>query len=74
MRDFNPNEEEGAVDDKQLAKLIRKNVAKVEKAQKAKQSRTYEPTLAATRGTTEEDGDVEVERTQFFKEMKRREF
>ncbi|HEX6053036.1 MAG TPA: hypothetical protein VFZ21_27400 [Gemmatimonadaceae bacterium] len=62
------------MDDKQLAKLIRKNVAKVEKAAKAKQNRTYDPTLAATRGTTEEDGDVEVERTQFFKEMKRREF
>ena len=62
------------MDDKQLAKLIRKTVAKVEKAQKAKQTRTYDPTLAATRGTTEEDGDVEVERTQFFKEMKRREF
>jgi len=62
------------VDDKQLAKLIRKNVAKVEKAAKAKQNRTYDPTLAATRGTNEEDGDLEVERTQFFKEMKRREF
>jgi hypothetical protein len=66
--------EEVAVDDKQLAKLIRKNVAKVEKAAKAKQTRKYDPTLAATRGTTEEDGDVEVEREQFFKEMKRREF
>jgi hypothetical protein len=63
-----------AVDDKQLAKLIRKNVAKVEKAAKAKQGRAYDPTLAATRGTSEEDADVEVERTQFFKEMKRREF
>lgn len=62
------------VDDKQLAKLIRKNVAKVEKAAKAKQTRKYDPTLAATRGTTEEDSDVEVERDQFFKEMKRREF
>ena len=62
------------MDDKQLAKLIRKNVAKVEKAAKAKQNRTYDPTLAATRGTSEEDGDVEVERTQFFKEMKKREF
>jgi hypothetical protein len=66
--------EEVVVDDKQLAKLIRKNVAKVEKATKAKQTRKYDPTLAATRGTTEEDGDVEVEREQFFKEMKRREF
>ena len=66
--------EEVVVDDKQLAKLIRKNVAKVEKAAKAKQTRKYDPTLAATRGTTEEDGDVEVEREQFFKEMKRREF
>ena len=66
--------EEVVVDDKQLAKLIRKNVAKVEKAAKAKQTRRYDPTLAATRGTTEEDGDTEVEREQFFKEMKRREF
>ena len=65
---------EVVVDDKQLAKLIRKNVAKVEKAAKAKVTRKYDPTLAATRGTTEEDGDVEVEREQFFKEMKRREF
>ena len=31
---------EVAVDDKQLAKLIRKNVAKVEKAAKAKTTRT----------------------------------
>lgn len=62
------------MDDKQLAKLIRKNVAKVEKAAKAKQARAYDPTLAATRGTKEEDGDVEVEREHFFKEMKRREF
>ena len=62
------------MDDKQLAKLIRKNVAKVEKAAKAKKDRSYDPTLAATRGKTEEDGDTEVEREQFFKEMKRREF
>ena len=74
MRRFRFPPEEGVVDDKQLAKLIRKNVAKVEKAVKAKQARTYDPTLAATRGTTEEDGDIEVEREQFFKEMKRREF
>jgi hypothetical protein len=67
-------QEEVVVDDKQLAKLIRKNLAKVEKAATAKQKRTYDPTLAATRGTTSEDGDVEVEREQFFKEMKRREF
>ena len=66
--------EEVVVDDKQLAKLIRKNVAKVEKAATAKQKRTYDPTLAATRGTTVDDSDTEVERTQFFKEMKRREF
>ncbi len=62
------------MDDKQLAKLIRKNVAKVEKAAKAKQTRKYDPTLAAPRGTTEEDSDVEVERRRLFKEMKRREF
>jgi hypothetical protein len=73
-RHFHFLQEEVVVDDKQLAKLIRKNVAKVEKAAKAKTTRKYDPTLAATRGTTEEDGDVEVEREQFFKEMKRREF
>jgi hypothetical protein len=73
-RRFPFTQEEVVVDDKQLAKLIRKNLAKVEKAATAKQKRTYDPTLAATRGTTNEDGDVEVEREQFFKEMKRREF
>jgi hypothetical protein len=73
-RHFPFTQEEVVVDDKQLAKLIRKNLAKVEKAATAKQKRTYDPTLAATRGTTSEDGDVEVEREQFFKEMKRREF
>ena len=36
------------MDDKQLAKLIRKNVAKVEKAAKAKTTRKYDPTLAAS--------------------------
>lgn len=73
-RQLQLTQEEVVVDDKQLAKLIRKNVAKVEKAANAKKTRAYDPTLAATRGIKEEDGDVEVEREQFFKEMKRREF
>lgn len=62
------------MDDKQLAKLIRKNAAKAEKVAKARRGRTYDPTLAATRGEVEQDADAEVERELFFKEMKRREF
>ena len=57
------------MDDKQLQKLIRKNVEKVEKAQKNKQQRTYDNTLP-NRQTTDDD----LERQEFFDEMKRREF
>jgi hypothetical protein len=60
--------------DKQLAKLIKKNVAKVEKAQ-TKKSKIYDPTLKATQRPDAEQSDADdVERTAFFKEMKRREF
>lgn len=62
------------MNDKQLAKLIKKNVAKVEQSQ-AKKTKHYDPTLAATqRPSTQDDDSTDVERTAFFKEMKRREF
>ena len=60
--------------DNQLAKLIKKNVAKVEKAQ-TKKSKVYDPTLKATQrpdAAANDEGDIE--RAAFFKEMKRREF
>jgi hypothetical protein len=60
------------VDDKKLAKLIRKNAAKAENLAKARQGRAYDPTLAATRGP--EDVENDLERQRMFKEMKRREF
>ena len=60
--------------DNQLAKLIKKNVAKVEKLANARKGKSYDPTLTATRGKDEEKPDESVERDHFFKEMKRREF
>ena len=61
------------MDDKQLAKLIRKNAQKAEKAANARRGRAYDSTIDATRGTNADDA-TGVERQQFFKEMKRREF
>ena len=61
--------------DNQLAKLIKKNAAKVDQAAKQKKGKFKDPTLAATRPPGEaDDDDSSVERTHFFKEMKRREF
>lgn len=57
------------MDDKQLQKLIRKNVAKAEKLAKARDGRKFDKTLPPAR-----DEDQDIERTQFFKEMKKREF
>jgi hypothetical protein len=63
------------MNEKKLAKLIKKNVAKVEQAAKTKKGKFNDPTLAATRKPGEAaDDDSSVERTHFFKEMKRREF
>ena len=56
------------MDDKQLAKLIRKNAAKAAKVAKARSSR-YDPTLPPPA-----DEETDLERDKFFKEMKRREF
>ena len=57
------------MDDKQLAKLIRKNAAKAEKLAKGRDGRKFDNTLPPP-----QDEDADVERTAFFKEMKRREF
>lgn len=54
-------------EEEKLAKLIRKNVAKVERA-KPKARRRYDPTLPP------ETSDDDIERREFFKEMKKREF
>jgi hypothetical protein len=54
-------------EDEKLAKLIRKNMAKAAKA-KPKARRRYDTTLPPE--TTDED----IERQDFFSEMKKREF
>jgi hypothetical protein len=54
-------------EDEKLAKLIRKNVAKAAKA-KPKTRHKYDPTLPPE--TTDDD----IERRDFFSEMKKREF
>jgi hypothetical protein len=62
------------MDEKQLAKLIRQNAAKAEQLTKARKSKKFDPTLAATQGEEDSEDDSSIERQQFFKEMKRREF
>ena len=57
------------MDEKQLQKLIRKNSEKAEKAKKRPPAKTYDPTL-----TRKETDDKDLERNEFFDEMKRREF
>jgi hypothetical protein len=57
------------MDDKQLAKLVRQNAAKAQKLAKARQSRRYDKTLPPA-----SDDETDLEREQFFKEMRRREF
>jgi hypothetical protein len=57
------------MDEKQLQKLIKKNSEKAEKARKRPPARTYDPTL-----TRKETDDADLEREDFFDEMKRREF
>ena len=57
---------------KQFQKLIRQNAARVKKANEAakkRDGRQYDPTLPPARN---EDDDIE--RSHFFKEMKKREF
>ena len=54
-------------DDEKLAKLIKKNMAKAAKA-KPKARRRYDTTLPP------ETSDEDLERQDFFSEMKKREF
>lgn len=58
------------MNDKQLAKLIKQNAAKAAaKTSKVRPAKAYDATLP-----TRDEDDETVERTQMFKEMKRREF
>ena len=57
------------MDEKQLQKLIRKNAAKAAKLAKARDGRQFDKTLPRP-----QDDDADLERSQFFKEMKKREF
>lgn len=54
-------------DEQKLAKLVRKNAEKAAKA-KTKKQRRYDSTL------TEETTDEDLERRDFFSEMKKRDF
>jgi hypothetical protein len=54
----------------QLAKLIKKNAAKAAaKTSKVRPAKAYDATLPSR-----DQDDADVERTQMFKEMKKREF
>jgi hypothetical protein len=57
------------MDEKQLAKLIRKNVEKAEKLSKGRAGKNYDNTLPP-----KPEDDTDMDREHFFKEMKRREF
>lgn len=57
------------MDDKQLAKLIKKNAAKAAAPSKLRPAKPYDATVP-----TREEDDAGAERTQLFKEMKKREF
>ena len=59
----------GKSDEAKLAKLIRKTMAKAEqKPTKDKRRKQYDPTLRP------EGDDSDLERREFFSEMKKREF
>ena len=57
------------MDEKQLAKLIKKNIKATDRSKKRPSARNYDPTL-----TRKEVEDQDIEREEFFDEMKRREF
>jgi len=58
------------MNDKQLAKLIKQNSAKAEaKTSKVRPAKAYDATLPQR-----DEDDETVERTQMFKEMRKREF
>lgn len=57
------------MDEKQLAKLIRKNAERAEKLAKGRSGKNYDNTLPP-----KPEDDTDLDREHFFKEMKRREF
>ena len=57
------------MNEKQLQKLIKKNSELAERAKKQKPGRAYDSTL-----TRKEAEKEDIEREEFFDEMKRREF
>jgi hypothetical protein len=57
------------MNEKQLAKLIRKNAEKVNKPTRPRSNLPGDPS-----SKTRQEIDADEERTAFFKEMKRREF
>lgn len=61
----------GKSDEAKLAKLIRKTMAKAEqKPAKDKRREQYDPTLKLSK----ESDNADIERAEFFSEMKKREF
>ena len=60
------------MDEKQLAKLVKKNMEKASKP-KAPTRKTYDSTLDITRGPASTQ-DQDQERKEFFDQMKKREF
>jgi hypothetical protein len=58
------------MDDKQLAKLVKKTVAQASRA-KANHRRTYDATLDVTRRP---ENDKDTEAAELFQQMKKREF
>lgn len=58
------------MDDKQLAKLVKKTVAKAARP-KGQANKTYDPTLDATRRPPSDKDD---EAAELFQQMKKREF
>jgi hypothetical protein len=50
--------------------LVRQNAAKAAKLSKARDGRQFDKTLPPA----PQDADADIERTRFFKEMKKREF
>lgn len=62
------------MNEKQLARLIKQNVAKAEQAAKKKLGRFKDPTLSATQGESDLDEETGIDRQHFFKEMRKREF
>jgi hypothetical protein len=60
------------MDEKQLAKLVKKNMEKASKP-KVPTRKTYDATLDVTRGPVSNQ-DQDQERKEFFDQMKKREF